>query len=78
MVSPVRSQPASQHLKSALEQLAPSFPQTKFVSIPGASAIENYPDQHQPTLIVYRMGNVMGQVVGGDGVLGKGNARGPS
>jgi hypothetical protein len=75
---PPSSQPESTHLLTHLTALAPKFPRTKFISIIGSQAIENYPDRNLPTLIVYRAGEVMGQIVGGTGVLGKGRERGQS
>lgn len=70
------SQPASLRLSKILSTLAQRFPRTKFISIIGSQCIENYPDRNLPTLIVYRNGDVTAQIVGADGVLGKGEERG--
>lgn len=47
-----------------IQQLAALYPSTKFVSIVSDHCIENYPDKNVPTLIIYRKGQMMGQVVG--------------
>lgn len=51
------------HLLGQLRILAKRYPRSKFVSIVGNKCIENYPDRLQPTLILYRAGEVVAQVV---------------
>ncbi|KAL7412932.1 thioredoxin-like protein [Mrakia frigida] len=68
-------QPASLRLSKILSTLAQRFPRTKFISIIGSQCIENYPDRNLPTLIIYRNGDVTAQIVGAEGVLGKGEER---
>lgn len=55
--------PPSVQLLAQLRVLAKRYPRTKFVSIIGNKCIENYPDRLQPTLILYRAGEVAAQVV---------------
>lgn len=50
-------------LLAQLRTLATRYPRSKFVSIVGNKCIENYPDRLQPTLILYRAGEVVAQVV---------------
>jgi len=47
-----------------LNQLAQLYPSSKFVSIISDHCIENYPDKNCPTMIIYRKGQMMGQIVG--------------
>lgn len=47
-----------------LDQLASLYPSTKFVKIVSDHCIENYPDKNVPTMLVYRKGQMMGQIVG--------------
>ncbi|KAM0746291.1 thioredoxin-like protein [Meredithblackwellia eburnea MCA 4105] len=47
-----------------LDKMATLYPSTKFVKIVSDHCIENYPDRNCPTLLVYRGGKMMGQVVG--------------
>lgn len=54
----------SRHIMGLLEQLSNQYPATRFLSIPGASCIANYPDENQPTLICYRAGKCLRQYVG--------------
>lgn len=54
-----------------IHQLASLYPSTKFVSIVSDQCIENYPDKNVPTIIVYRNGKMMGQVVGIDAYGGE-------
>ncbi|TKA50989.1 hypothetical protein B0A53_05681 [Rhodotorula sp. CCFEE 5036] len=56
--------PESKKLMPIIQQLAALYPSTKFVSIVSDHCIENYPDKNVPTLIIYRKGQMMGQVVG--------------
>ncbi|KAK4051395.1 Proteolipid protein 2 [Microbotryomycetes sp. JL201] len=51
-------------LMPIINELASLYPATKFVSIVSDQCIENYPDKNVPTVIVYRNGKMMGQVVG--------------
>lgn len=67
------SDPPCVQLRSQLELMARRYPRTKFVSIVGNKCIENYPDRLQPTLILYRAGEVAAQVVS----WGKDRAREP-
>lgn len=53
----------SRLLSSIFERAAKKFPQSKFVEIPGNRAIENYPDNNCPTLIVYYKGDVVKHMV---------------
>lgn len=53
----------SRLLSSIFEKAAAKFPQIKFVEIPGNRAIENYPDNNCPTLIVYYKGDVVKHLV---------------
>lgn len=55
---------ASRHILGLLEKLSDQYPSTRFLSIPGASCIANYPDDNQPTLICYRAGRCLRQYVG--------------
>jgi len=55
--------PPSTLLLSQLRILAKKYPRTKFVSIIGNKCVEGYPDRLQPTLVLYRNGEVMAQVV---------------
>lgn len=53
----------SQHLN----KLATAYPSTKFVSIRGDMCIANYPDKNIPTLLIYRRGQLIKQIVGMSG-----------
>ncbi|KAK9449593.1 thioredoxin-like protein [Limtongia smithiae] len=55
--------PQSTLLASLFRVLAPRFPELKFVDIPAARAIENYPDRNCPTLLVYHKKDVVKQYV---------------
>ncbi|CAH7665985.1 hypothetical protein PPACK8108_LOCUS284 [Phakopsora pachyrhizi] len=55
---------ASTHFINLLSTLSTLYPTTRFLSIPGTSCIQNYPDQHQPTIICYRNGKCLAQYVG--------------
>lgn len=69
--------PLSQHFRPLMNQLAAAHPETKFLSIPAQMCIPNYPDTNVPTLLIYRNGEMMGQVVAGAGLKGmKTTARG--
>jgi len=50
-------------LAAHLDTLAARYPNTKFTSIVGDKCIPNYPDQNVPTLICYRDGQVVDQLV---------------
>ncbi|GMK55802.1 hypothetical protein CspeluHIS016_0208580 [Cutaneotrichosporon spelunceum] len=62
--------PLSQHLRPLLNQVAAAHPETKFLAIPAQLCIPNYPDKNVPTLLIYRNGEMMGQVVAGAGLRG--------
>ncbi|OCF32076.1 GTPase inhibitor [Kwoniella heveanensis BCC8398] len=64
------SVPLSQHLRPLLNQLALAHPSTKFLSIPAGLCIPNYPDKNVPTLLIYRNGDIAGNVVAGMGLKG--------
>lgn len=74
-----RSVPLSQHLRPLLVRLSAAHPSTKFLSIPASLCIPNYPDKNVPTLLVYRNGEITGNVVAGLGLRGmKTTVRGES
>ncbi|BGP40657.1 Proteolipid protein 2 [Rhodotorula kratochvilovae] len=56
--------PESKKLMPLINELASLYPSTKFVSIVSDHCIENYPDKNVPTMLVYRKGQLMGQIVG--------------
>ncbi|ORY60404.1 thioredoxin-like protein [Leucosporidium creatinivorum] len=56
--------PECKILMPLLNQLAQLYPSSKFVSIISDHCIENYPDKNCPTMIIYRKGQMMGQIVG--------------
>ncbi|KDE06786.1 hypothetical protein MVLG_02982 [Microbotryum lychnidis-dioicae p1A1 Lamole] len=58
------SLPACKILLPLLDQLSLLYPSSKFVKIISDHCIENYPDKNCPTMIVYRNGEMMGQIVG--------------
>lgn len=62
--------PLSNHLRQILNLLSPLHPLTRFLSIQGDQCIPNYPDKNIPTLLMYRNGDCLGQVVGLKGGLG--------
>ena len=62
--------PLSQHLQPLLIRLAAAHPSTKFLSIPAGLCIPNYPDKNVPTLLIYRNGEITGNVVAGQGLQG--------
>ncbi|GFZ45943.1 hypothetical protein JCM24511_03676 [Saitozyma sp. JCM 24511] len=64
------SVPLSQHLRPLLVRLSAAHPSTKFLSIPASLCIPNYPDKNVPTLLVYRNGEITGNVVAGLGLRG--------
>ncbi|WVQ81249.1 hypothetical protein IAT38_003371 [Cryptococcus sp. DSM 104549] len=64
------SVPLSQHLWPLLKQAAAAHPSTKFLSIPAGLCIPNYPDKNVPTLLIYRNGEISGNVVAGMGLKG--------
>ncbi|WVR05502.1 hypothetical protein IAU60_002520 [Kwoniella sp. DSM 27419] len=64
------SVPLSQHLRPLLNQLAAAHPSTKFLSIPAGLCIPNYPDKNVPTLLIYRNGEIAGNVIAGMGLKG--------
>lgn len=56
--------PESEIMSRHLKTLAKAYPSTKFVSIRGDMCIANYPDKNIPTLLIYRKGQLVKQVVG--------------
>jgi hypothetical protein len=62
--------PLSQHLRPLLQQIAVAHPETKFLSIPAGMCIANYPDKNVPTLLIYRNGDMLGNLVAGAGLNG--------
>ncbi|TXT13598.1 hypothetical protein VHUM_00965 [Vanrija humicola] len=62
--------PLSQHLRPLLAQLAAAHPETKFLSIPATMCIPNYPDKNVPTLLIYRNGDMVGNLIAGAGMNG--------
>jgi hypothetical protein len=62
--------PLSQHLRPLLNQLAVAHPATKFLSIPAGLCIANYPDKNCPTLLIYRNGEMAGNLIAGMGMKG--------
>lgn len=64
------SVPLSQHLRPLLQQVAAAHPETKFLAIQAQMCIPNYPDRNVPTLLVYRNGDMVGNVVAGMGLKG--------
>lgn len=59
----LESKMQSRILSSLFDQAARKFPQIKFVDIPANRAIENYPENNCPTLIVYYRGQVLKNLV---------------
>jgi len=57
------SHPASERAFEFTRTLAGRYPQTKFVSIVGDKCIPNYPDRNLPTLILYRNGQMVDNLV---------------
>jgi len=62
--------PLSQHLRPLLQRVAAAHPESKFLSIPAGMCIANYPDKNVPTLLIYRNGEISGNVVAGQGLRG--------
>ncbi len=50
-------------LSSLLHDLAQKYKEIKFVEIQGSRAIENYPDQNCPTILIYHNTNVVKQFI---------------
>lgn len=57
------SHPASERTFEFIRELASRYAQTKFVSIVGDKCIPNYPDHNLPTLILYRNGKMVDNLV---------------
>jgi len=57
------SHPASERTFEFIRSLAERYPQTKFVSIVGDKCIPDYPDRNLPTLILYRNGRMVDNLV---------------
>lgn len=53
----------SRILSHIFQQMAPKYPEIKFVEIPGNRAIENYPEDNCPTLLVYHNGDVLKNMI---------------
>ncbi|SCV69730.1 BQ2448_1124 [Microbotryum intermedium] len=68
------SLPACKILLPLLDQLSLLYPSSKFVKIVSDHCIENYPDKNCPTMIIYRNGQMMGQIVG-LGAMGNENCK---
>jgi hypothetical protein len=51
-------------------RLAAAHPSTKFLSIPATQCIPNYPDKNVPTLLIYRNGDMVGNIIAGMGLQG--------
>jgi hypothetical protein len=64
------SVPLAQHLRPLLARVAAAHPSTKFLSIPAGLCIPNYPDKNVPTLLIYRNGEMVGNIVSGMGLNG--------
>lgn len=59
----LQSKIQSRILAHIFETEAPKFPEIKFVEIPANRAIENYPEDNSPTLLVYYNGDVVKNLV---------------
>lgn len=53
----------SRILEHIFQKMAPKYAEIKFVEIPGNRAIENYPDDNCPTLLVYHNGDVLKNMI---------------
>ncbi len=53
-----------QVLKACMQELAGQYKYVKFLTIPSAECIPNYPDENLPTLLVYRDGQCKRTIVG--------------
>lgn len=62
--------PESTIMSRHLNTLAAAYPSTKFVSIRGDMCIANYPDKNIPTLLIYRKGHLVKQIIGLGGDVG--------
>lgn len=67
----ILSLPDCKLLTPILAGLSALYPSTKFCSIISDHCIENYPDKNCPTLLVYRKGEMTGQIVGLGGMGGQ-------
>jgi thioredoxin-like negative regulator of GroEL len=56
-------QEACQLIKRAYQSLAPKYGKFKFIQIISTRCIENYPDAHLPTILVYKDGSVFSQLL---------------
>lgn len=59
----LQSKLQSRVLSHLFRQLAPKFPEIKFVEITANRAIENYPESNTPTLLVYYKGEVVKNMI---------------
>jgi hypothetical protein len=58
------SLPICKLLLGYLKSLASIYPSTKFLSIVASRCVENYPDQACPTILIYKEGEMVKQIVG--------------
>lgn len=54
----------SRLVSELFRQAAPKFKELKFCEIEGKRAIENYPDENCPTILIYHNGDVLKQYIG--------------
>mmetsp|Transcript_16943 Transcript_16943/g.36630 ORF Transcript_16943/g.36630 Transcript_16943/m.36630 type:complete len:284 (-) Transcript_16943:14-865(-) len=59
-------------VEEVTKDLADTFVDVKFVSIPSTSAIENWPAENLPTIFCYRYGKMQHQLIGIDAMGGAG------
>lgn len=59
----LQSKIQSRILAHLFQTEAPKFPEIKFVEIPANRAIENYPEDNSPTLLVYHNGDVVKNLI---------------
>ena len=59
-------------IEGIVRELADKFVDVKFVSIPSAAAVENWPAENLPTLFCYRFGKMQHQIIGIDAMGGTG------
>ncbi|EGG15076.1 phosducin-like protein [Cavenderia fasciculata] len=55
--------PHCQLVNDCLNQLAPKFKACKFVKIRAEEAIHGYPDKNLPTILIYRNGDIVSQLI---------------
>ena len=59
-------------IEGIVRELADKFVNVKFVSIPSAAAVENWPAENLPTLFCYRYGKMQHQLIGINAMGGTG------